>query len=205
MTSSAPRSWTSSAFFCSSHPSRARPLPWQSDRERPTPPDAPTISTRWLYSSRPASRKPWSAAIAEAVIAAASVQSNAAGLPNQLVPCLASSAAVPGPRRTPRHRPRTSVTPMPTASTVPARSRPGTPYVGRLSPVAVRTSSVPRSRRRHRCARPRPGRGRAPAIADGRWLDVSPLERFDRAVAVVDDGLHWCGLPVFVHLRMSCV
>ena len=40
-------------------------------------------------------------------------------------------------------------------------------------------------------------------IADGRWLDVPPLERFDRAVGVVDDGLHWCDSPASLHLRMS--
>ncbi len=105
----------------------------------PTPPDAPLIRTFWPGWTLPSSRRSWRAVDADTPTEAACSNVRLAGFSRNW-----SSVARAYSANAPATHPKTSspgrrrVTSLPTASTVPATSVPGTRFFGFRSPVARR-------------------------------------------------------------------
>ena len=141
MTSSAPSERTSSCFDVLHTPVTCAPNDfaiWTANV--PMPPPAPTMSTFCPARMRPASRSAWSAVNAAIPVPAACSKVTPAGFGTRC-----SSLATAYSAKVPTPTPKTSsptdsrVTFAPIASTVPARSVPRTPSLGRRSPKAART------------------------------------------------------------------
>ena len=105
----------------------------------PTPPDAPLIEDLLPGLEMPLSRRSWRAVVADTPTAAACSKVRLAGLVDEAGPRLADAYSA----KAPVHQPNTSspgrrpFTSLPTASTVPAMSVPGTWFFGLRRPVAI--------------------------------------------------------------------
>ena len=140
MTWVAPRERTRSSFAALATPVTSAPSAVAiCTAYEPTPPEAPITRTFWPRSTRPTSDTAISAVSPEIGTAAACSKVTFAGLGASL-----SSRATAYSAKEPGAIPNTSsptanlVTAEPTASTMPATSRPGTGFFGRRRPNARR-------------------------------------------------------------------
>ncbi len=108
----------------------------------PTPPDAPLMRTLWPGWTLPSSRSSCSAVVADTPTADACSKVRLAGfLMNWLSGPWMYSANAPLPHPKTSSPGRRRVTALPTCSTVPATSVPGTRFFGLRSPVAKRMTN----------------------------------------------------------------
>src|SRR4051795_11476609 len=141
---SAPRARTASSFAVLHTPVTSAPNAlaiWTA--KVPTPPDAPTIRTCCPVWTRPWSRTAWGAASAETGTAAAWSRDSFAGLGASLSGrARAYSANDASPMPNTASPGAKAVTLLPTASTVPARLRPGLRYFGLRRPESRQADGI---------------------------------------------------------------